>query len=84
MKQHGETERYGDTSYVASVGTCKGDSGGPAFVEERPGHFVVTGSGNNFNQIYAGGARLSPTLTFYTSVCICVQFLVGLTIALLF
>ena len=55
MKQHGETERYGDTSYVASVGTCKGDSGGPAFVEEMPGHFVVTGSGNNFNQIYAGG-----------------------------
>ena len=34
MKQHGETERYDDTFYVASVGTCKGDSGGPAFVEE--------------------------------------------------
>ena len=88
MKQHGETERYGDTTYVASVGTCKGDSGGPAFVEERPNHFVVTGSGNNFNQIYAGGADCPPPsfYTFYTSVClhyVC-KFLVGLTIALLF
>ena len=70
VKQHGETERYGDTSYVASVGTCQGDSGGPAFVEEKPNHFVVTGSGNNFNQIYAGGGRFSPTLTYYTSVCV--------------
>ena len=48
MKQHGETERYGDTSYVASVGTCKGDSGGPAFVEEKPNHFVVTGLSTYF------------------------------------
>ena len=70
VKQHGETERYGDTSYVASVGTCQGDSGGPAFVEEKPNHFVVTGSGNNFNQSYAGGGRFSPTLTYYTSVCV--------------
>ena len=70
MKQHGKTERYDDTFYVASVGTCKGDSGGPAFVEEKPNHFVVTGSGNNFNQIYAGGADFPPTLTYYTSVCV--------------
>ena len=44
MKQDGETVRYGNTFYVASAGTCNGDSGGPAFVEEKPNHFVVTGS----------------------------------------
>ena len=34
--------RYGSDSYVASVGTCKGDSGGPVFVQEG-GRYVVTG-----------------------------------------
>ena len=34
--------RYGSGGYVASVGTCKGDSGGPVFVEES-GRYVVTG-----------------------------------------
>ena len=34
--------RYGLEEYVASVGTCKGDSGGPVFVRER-NHFVLTG-----------------------------------------
>ena len=77
MKQHGETERYDDTFYVASVGTCKGDSGGPAFVEEKPNHFVVTGSGNNFNQIYAGGADFPPPSRI-RRLYVC-KFLVGLT-----
>merc|ERR1719244_667801 len=36
-------KRYGQRSYVTSVGTCQGDSGGPSFVEEEPGVFVVTG-----------------------------------------
>jgi len=35
--------RYGTTKYVASVGTCKGDSGGPSFIEEEVGRYVVTG-----------------------------------------
>ena len=48
MKQDSETVRYNDTFYVASAGTCKGDSGGPAFVEEKPNHFVVTGSSTSF------------------------------------
>ena len=48
MKQDGETVRYDDTFYVASVGTCRGDSGGPAFVEEKPNYFVVTGFSTNF------------------------------------
>ena len=34
--------RCGSESYIASVGTCKGDSGGPVFVEEGD-RFVVTG-----------------------------------------
>jgi len=34
--------RYGSENYIASVGTCKGDSGGPVFVEEGD-RFVVTG-----------------------------------------
>jgi len=38
-----KTERYGRTSYVASVGTCQGDSGGPSFVEESKNRYVVTG-----------------------------------------
>ena len=54
-----KVKRFGMTSYVASVGTCqvcdltffvlfsvfclKGDSGGPSFVEETPGRFIVTG-----------------------------------------
>merc|ERR1719222_653123 len=39
----GKTERFGTTSYLASVGTCRGDSGGPSFVEETKNRFVVTG-----------------------------------------
>jgi len=35
-------KRYGQDGYIASVGTCKGDSGGPAFVQEGD-RFVVTG-----------------------------------------
>jgi len=38
-----KTTRFGSTSYVASVGTCHGDSGGPSFVEESKGRYVVTG-----------------------------------------
>jgi len=34
--------RYGSKKYVASVGTCKGDSGGPSFIKEG-GRYVVTG-----------------------------------------
>ena len=30
------------TSYVASVGTCRGDSGGPSFIKDGS-NFVVTG-----------------------------------------
>jgi len=42
MREHGPATRFGGSSYVASVGTCMGDSGGPSFV--RDGFdFVVTG-----------------------------------------
>jgi len=40
--QEDTPERYGMTSYVASPGTCKGDSGGPVFVKDG-NNFVVTG-----------------------------------------
>ena len=42
MKQLGPVTRFGMTSYVASVGTCNGDSGGPSFVWDGF-NFVVTG-----------------------------------------
>ena len=38
----GPITRYGTDSYVASQGTCHGDSGGPVFVKEED-RFVVTG-----------------------------------------
>ena len=40
----GPVIRYGSDSYVASAGTCSGDSGGPVFVREEY-KFVVTGEG---------------------------------------
>ena len=39
--------RYGTDSYVASAGTCMGDSGGPVFVKDED-RFVVTGKGKRF------------------------------------
>ena len=42
VEQHDPARRYGSTGYVASVGTCKGDSGGPLFVKDGK-NFVVTG-----------------------------------------
>ena len=64
-----KTERYGRTSYVASVGTCQvkpasfgyqnkphtqGDSGGPSFVEESKDRYVVTGARFNENSSFVG------------------------------
>ena len=37
-----ESKRFGKSSYVASQGTCVGDSGGPAFVHDED-RFVLTG-----------------------------------------
>ena len=42
MKQLDSVTRFGIPSYVAAVGTCKGDSGGPSFVRDGF-NFVVTG-----------------------------------------
>ena len=36
------TTRYGLNEYVASVGTCLGDSGGPLFIKED-GKYIITG-----------------------------------------
>ena len=35
--------KYDPVGYVTSAGTCSGDSGGPLYVETRPGQYVVTG-----------------------------------------
>ncbi len=35
--------------YVAAAGTCNGDSGGPIYIQEAPGKYIVTG--NNFIQL---------------------------------
>jgi len=42
IKNYGPVTRYGSTTYVASAGTCNGDSGGPVFVKDGD-NFVVTG-----------------------------------------
>jgi len=56
VPKEGKTERYGQTSYVASPGTCKGDSGGPVFVRDG-NKFVVTGlvSGGRGTLGHCGG-----------------------------
>ena len=35
--------RYDPVGYVTSAGSCFGDSGGPFYVETKPGQYVVTG-----------------------------------------
>ena len=49
--------KYDPVGYVTSAGTCSGDSGGPLYVENRPGQFVVTGlvSGGRGNLGACGG-----------------------------
>jgi len=50
--------RYGSSTYVASAGTCSGDSGGPVFVKDGYNH-VVTGvvSGGRGPQGLCGGVN---------------------------
>merc|ERR1719460_901240 len=49
--------QYDPVGYVTSAGTCSGDSGGPLYVENRPGQYVVTGlvSGGRGNLGACGG-----------------------------
>ena len=49
--------KYDPVGYVTSAGTCSGDSGGPLYVETRPGEYVVTGlvSGGRGNLGKCGG-----------------------------
>ena len=49
-------ERYGSTSYVSSVGTCNGDSGGPVFIREGS-HFVLTGDEAGAGHVSRSGER---------------------------
>ena len=53
VKSDGPVERYGSTSYVASVGTCNGDSGGPVFIQEGS-NFVLTGDGIGVGHVSRG------------------------------
>ena len=49
--------KYDPVGYVTSAGTCSGDSGGPLYVETKPGQYVVTGlvSGGRGNLGKCGG-----------------------------
>ena len=49
--------KYDPVGYVTSAGTCSGDSGGPLYVETKPGQYVVTGvvSGGRGNLGACGG-----------------------------
>ena len=48
LQRHHYGAKYSPGGYMASPGTCMGDSGGPLYLKTGPGRYVLTGKFDGF------------------------------------
>ena len=49
LQRHHYGAKYSPGGYMASPGTCMGDSGGPLYIKTGPGRYVLTGKFDGFH-----------------------------------
>ena len=49
LQRHHYGAKYSPGGYMASPGTCMGDSGGPLYLKTGPGRYVLTGKFDGFH-----------------------------------